>query len=453
MQRSLLFVTILAVSWAHTAAADDWPQWMGPVRDSVWRETGIVERFPDDGLPVKWRAEIGLGYAGPAVAGGRVFVADYVPTSGDVTNNPGGRKKLEGTERLLCLAADTGKLLWEHKYDRVYDLSYPGGPRCTPAVDGDRVYALGAEGDLWCLGAADGKVLWSKQLTKEYETETPFWGFAAHPLVDGDLLYCVVGGKGSVAVAFDKLTGKEVWRALDADQPGYCPPTMIEHAGTKQLLIWDPQKLNSLDPLTGKVHWSVPLEPSYGMSIAAPRKQGNYLFASGIGRVGALYELGETAGEPQVVWRGDPKTAVYSANSTPFLTGDMIYGADCHQGSLIGARLKDGERLWESFAPTTGGERRESHGTAYLVKHQDRFFLFSETGDLILAKLSPEGYEELGRFHVVEPTNEAFGRDVVWTHPAFARKCAFVRARSERQGDRLRRSCREITPASRGARR
>ena len=121
--------------------------------------------------------------------------------------------------------------LWTHAYDRTYKISYPGGPRCTPTVDGERVYTLGAEGDLRCLNVADGTLVWSKDLTAEYKFDTPVWGFAGHPLVAGDLLYCLVGGEGSVAVAFDKATGREVWRALTASEPGYCPPTMITHGG------------------------------------------------------------------------------------------------------------------------------------------------------------------------------------------------------------------------------
>lgn len=422
---SLLLITLF--SSLPSADADDWPQWLGPRRASVWSEEGIVEKFPESGLTVKWRVPVADGYSGPAVVNGLVYVTDYVRKSGKVTNNPGGRDVLEGTERVLCFHAETGELKWKHQYERSYQLSYPRGPRCTPTVNSGKVYTLGAEGDLLCLNATDGEVIWSKELTKEYGTETPIWGFSAHPLVVGDLLYCVVGGKGSVAVAFDKNTGREVWKALSAPEPGYCPPTLIEHGGVEQLLIWHTESLNSLNPSTGEVYWSKDLKPNYHMAITVPRKLGAHLFASGIGQVGAMYQLDDSKPAAELVWRGKPKTALYSANSTPFLEDGMIYGCDCHTGMLIGARISDGKRLWETTEPTNRGKRRPVHGTAYLVKHRDRFFLFSETGDLILAKLSPKGYDEISRFHLVDPTNEAFGRDVVWTHPAFAERCVFVR--------------------------
>lgn len=417
----------LLLALGSPVSAADWPQWLGPQRDSVWREDGIVSTFPDDGLRVKWRVPVGLGYSGPAVVDGRVFVLDYEREEGTVTNGPGTRTKLQGRERITCFDAATGKRIWQHAYDRAYEVSYPSGPRCTPTVNEGRVYALGAHGNLTCLDAENGDVLWSKDFVKKYKALMPNWGFSAHPLVDGDLVYCIVGGEGSVAVAFDKRTGKEVWRSLSAREQGYCPPTMIEHAGVKQLLIWHPEALNGLNPKSGKVYWTVPLKPSYGMSVTAPRKIGSYLYASGIGSVGTLLKLNDDKPDAEIEWRGKPKSAVYCCNSTPVEVDGILYGNDCQVGNLIAVRVDDGERLWDTFTPTSGSDRRASHGTAFIVRHEKRFFLFSETGDLILANLSAAGYEEISRFHVLDPTNECFGRDVVWSHPAFAQKSVFAR--------------------------
>jgi outer membrane protein assembly factor BamB len=407
--------------------ADDWPQWMGPNRDGVWHETGLVEKFPDAGLPVKWRKPIHGGYAGPAVAEGKGFVLDYVPAEGaDTANNPGKKSDIDGTERVLCVDAATGDELWKHEYACRYRISYPCGPRCTPAVDGDRVYTLGAEGNLCCLRTETGDVLWSKDLKQEYHTTAPHWGFAGHPLVDGDKLFCLVGGKGSVLVAFDKLSGKEIWKALSSDEPGYCPPSIIEAGGARQLILWTPLAVNSLNPETGAVYWSVPLKPDFNMAIAMPRNAGDHLFASGIGEVGALLKLNQDKPSAKIEWKGTPKTAVYCANSTPLIDDGTMYGVDCKGGQLRAVEFRTGKRLWETLAPTTGGERA-AHGTAFLVRNGSRYFLFSETGDLILAELTPEKYTEISRFHVLEPTGECFGRPVVWSHPAFAERCVFAR--------------------------
>src|SRR5262249_36181378 len=153
--------------------------------------------------------------------------------------------------------------------------------------------------------------------------------------------------------------------------------------------------------------WSVPLEPAFGMAIMAPRQLGDYLFAGGNGDKAVLLKL--AADKPAVteVWRGTAKTAVYPVNSTPFLEDGTIYGV-CTKGQLRGVKLETGERLWETFAPVAGGDRVAQAGTVFLVKNGGRFFLLSETGDLILAKLSPKGYEEVSRCKLLEPTGDGF---------------------------------------------
>ncbi|MCE9528521.1 MAG: PQQ-like beta-propeller repeat protein, partial [Planctomycetales bacterium] len=208
--------------------------------------------------------------------------------------------------------------------------------------------------------------------------------------------------------------------------PGYSSPSIIEAGGQRQLLIWHPEALSSLDPESGKEYWSVPLKPMYGMSIMAPRKFGDLLYAGGIGEVSVLLKLAKDKPAAEVVWRGDNQSSVYSVCSTPLVDDDgTMYGV-CQRGQLRGIEFATGKRLWETLKPTTG-ERPLSSGTAFLVKNGDRHFLFSETGDLIIAHLSPKGYEEQSRTHLLEPTGDAFGRFVVWSHPAFAEKCIFVR--------------------------
>ncbi|MGI8978488.1 MAG: PQQ-binding-like beta-propeller repeat protein [Pirellulaceae bacterium] len=421
-----LFAAALVCVLRFPCLAADWPQWMGETRDGVWRETGIVEKFPEGGPAIKWRVPINGGYAGPAVAGGRVYVMDYIRSAGDAKPDPNVRSEVKGTERILCLNAAVGQEIWKYEYDCPYKFSYASGPRCTPTVHGGKVYTLGAEGNLFCLDAEKGKVLWSHDLKKEYKAETPQYGFTGHPLVDGDKLICLVGGPGSVAVAFDKNTGKEIWKALTAKEPGYSPPTIIEAGGQRQLLIWHAEAINSLDPESGKEYWSVPLKPMYGMSIMAPRKFGDHLFAGGIGEVSVLLKLAKDKPAAEVVWRGDNKSSVYCVCSTPIVDDDgTMYGV-CQRSQLRGIEFTTGNRLWETLKPTTG-DRPVGSGTAFLVKNGDRYFLFSEKGDLIIARLSPKGYEEISRTHLLEPTSDAFGRLVVWSHPAFAQKCIFAR--------------------------
>jgi len=425
--RSYLRFVLVAAAFAlfgATSVADDWPQWLGRNRDSVWRETGLIDRFPQSGPNFKWRVELGGGYAGPAVAGDRVYVTDYL-TEGDQSPDPQKRNQLEGTERVLCLSAADGSLIWKHEYDCPYAISYPAGPRATPTVDDGRVYTLGAEGDLVCLDAEDGEPVWSRKLKSDFNTETPLWGYAGHPVIDGDKLICLVGGEGSVAVAFDKRTGEELWRALSAREPGYCPPTLIEAGGTRQLILWHAQAVNSLNPENGDVYWSIKLEASYGMSIATPRQLGDYLFVGGVVNKSMMLKLATDKPAAEVVWKGGKDVGIGPVNSTPFLVGEHMYGVD-RQGELRCVQLDTGEHLWSTYDATTG-DRRANSATAFIVKNGDRYFLMGEKGDLIIARLTPGGYEELSRGHILEPTGDAFGRAVVWSHPAFAHRCVFAR--------------------------
>jgi outer membrane protein assembly factor BamB len=415
----------------NTLFADDWPQWLGPQRDAVWRESGIIEKFPTNGPPVRWRASIGGGYAGPVVANGRVYVADRRLAQG--TSNPADpfdRGVIRGGERVLCLSEADGQVLWKHEYECPYTISYPAGPRVAPLVSQGKVYTLGAEGNLFCLDATDGKVLWSHEFKKDYGIKAPMWGFAGHPLLDGNRLICLVGGAGSTAVAFDKDTGKELWRALSAEEPGYSSPVIYEAGGTRQLILWHPEAANALDPETGAVYWSVPFKSRAGMTLATPRKLGDQLFFTAFYSGSLMLRLDSAKPAAAVAWRTlkvneKDTTHLNAVMCTPFLEDGYIYGV-CSYGQLRCLKMETGERVWKTFQATTSGEAVR-WANAFIVKNGDRFFLFNEKGDLIMAKLSPRGYEEISRAHLLEPTNKDCGRFVVWSHPAFANRHVYAR--------------------------
>lgn len=426
--RSACLLLFLLTAALH---ADDWPQWLGPQRDSVWRESGIIDTFPSGGPPILWRVKIGGGYTGPAVADGKVYLMDrQVADKTSIPGNAFARGLIPGTERVFCLDAKSGSLIWEHRYDCTYTMSYSTGPRCTPLVSGGKVWTLGAEGNLLCLDAASGKVLWSHDFKSEYGAKTPMWGFSGHPLLDGQRLLCLCGGPGSVAVAFDKDTGKELWRALDAREPGYGSPIMIEAGGTRQLILWHPQAVNSLDPATGKVFWSYPWDVRFGLTVPTPRLAGDRLFFTSFYTSSKCFKLDATKPEATLLWEGKSFSekntdTLHSLISTPFIENGHIYGL-CSYGQLRCLKLETGERLWESMAATTGGPLVR-WANAFIIKNADRFFLANEQGDLIIAKLSPKGYEEISRATLLKPTTTDPRRPVVWSHPAFASKCVFMR--------------------------
>ena len=411
--------------------ADDWPQWLGPRRDAVWRESGIVDKFPTNGPPVLWRAKIGGGFAGPTVALGHVYVADRQLTRGAGNgSDPNASSPTRSLERVLCLNETDGQVLWQYEYECPYTISYPAGPRVAPMVSEGKAYTLGAEGNLLCLDAATGKVLWSHDFKKDFDVKAPMWGFAGHPLLDGNRLICLARGQGSTAVAFDKDTGKEIWRALTAKEPGYSSPVIYEAGGKRQLILWDPEAANSVDPVTGEVEWSVPFNSRMGMSIATPRKMGDLLFFTCFYNGSLMLRLDPAKPAAATLWRTIKETErdttqLNAVMCTPFLEDGYIYGV-CSYGQLRCLKADTGERVWETFQATTSGQPVR-WGNAFIVKNGDRFFLFNEKGDLIIAKLSPRGYEEMSRAHLLEPTGDASGRKVVWSHPAFANRHVYAR--------------------------
>ncbi|HEY3392229.1 MAG TPA: PQQ-binding-like beta-propeller repeat protein [Lacipirellulaceae bacterium] len=420
MRRALVRSVCIALTTCSLACADDWPQWGGPQRDLVWREDGIVEKLPPVDpktgmLPRMWTAKIGAGYTGPAVADGRVFVADRLAD--------------ENLERVLCFDAESGREIWKHQYEARYTISYPLGPRATPTVDGDRVYALGAVGHLFCFDVATGKIHWQKHLPTDFNTELPPWGMAGAPLVDGEQVIILAGGKpGALVVSLDKQTGEERWRALDGKEPGYCAPMILEIAGRRQLIVWHPAAVVGLEPTSGAVLWEVPFEVGAGMTISTPRTVGNRLFVTSFYSGPLMIELGPEGVRPDVLWRTAPSSTeiknntLHAVMSTPIVTADYVYGVGSY-GEMRCLDAHTGETKWETRKPT--GEGR--WWNAFLVPHEDRVIICNEQGEIIFARLTPDGYHELDRAKLIEPTQPIQRRMTVWSHPAFAMRSVFAR--------------------------
>jgi len=409
-----LLIVLSSLNPHGPAAADDWPGWGGPKRDLVWRETGIVDKLPSGVLPRVWSTPIAEGYAGPAVAEGRVYVTD--------------RQHEKQNERVLCLDAASGKVLWIHEYHTPrYSISYPAGPRSTPEIHDGRVYTIGAMGQMFCFDAKTGAVLWSKDFVKDFNTKLPIWGMAASPLVDGDQLILLVGGENALVVSLDKATGRERWRALDDPEVGYSPPVIFTIHGKRHLVVWHPRSITGLDPKTGTLLWDVPYAVRVGLCIATPRNFGNRIFVTSFYNGPRMIEVGDDGTSAKVVWQGHSDSEVktdglHSIIPTPVFDGAYIYGV-CSYGQLRCLDASNGKRLWETFAAT--GKAR--WWNAFLIPHEDKYFLHNEQGDLIIARLSPAGYEEISRSKLIEPTRPVNRRMTIWSHPAFAMKSVFAR--------------------------
>ena len=432
MTRQRLMVVLLyvacALANASDAFADDWPEFRGEGRRGVWRETGILERFPEEGLKVRWRTSIKAGYAGPAVVDGRVFVTDFEATSG-----------MRGTERALALDARSGAVLWTRTWEADYaGIQWETGPGATPTVDADRVYVLGRTGTLSALGVETGEVLWRKNYGADYGVDRTTWGFdwgfSSAPLVDGDRLICLVGGTPDArVVAFDKFTGEEIWRALPSEADlGVAQPIIIEAGGARQLIIWNPEEIASLNPVTGEVYWQQPYVVGGAMTVAVPVQVGNQLFFTTFYDGPMMLALNQDRPGASIAWRGNSNSEIrteglHAVLATPIIDGGYIYGI-CSYGQLRCLDAETGERIWETQDATVERRRWVS---GFMVRHGNRVFINNDRGELIVANLSPAGYEEISRTQLISPTsspgNRRELRNVNWVHPAYANKHIYTR--------------------------
>jgi outer membrane protein assembly factor BamB len=421
---------LLSVSGAIAASAPpappegrDWPQWRGAQRDGIWRETGLVEKFAGETIPLRWTVPIGAGYSGPTVAAGRVYVMDYT--------------KETSSERVLCLDWKTGATLWEVSYQCSYErFTYEAGPRASVTIHDGRAYALGAAGNLHCLDALSGKILWQRDLQREYQIRMPRWGIAAHPLIEGDVMLTQIGGTGEACVvAFDRKTGEERWKAFP-DEASYAPPIVIEQAGRRLVVMALGYRLVAFDPTTGALAWSHDQpKSSWPISIPAPVVQGDLMFFTNAHAGSYLFRLAQDRPAVDIVWerarRPRSDDTLSPVIPDPLVMNGLVIGVQT-DGELRCLDLMTGKRQWETIAPMP----KAWHATMHLVRageSGERVWIFTEQGNLILAQLNAAGYHELTRARLLGPTPEQGprGREVTWSHPAFAYRHIF--ARSDRE--------------------
>ncbi|PHR98110.1 MAG: dehydrogenase [Blastopirellula sp.] len=413
-----LWILLLIFSVTAQLNADDWPQWRGENRDGVWHEEGIVTEFEDEQLEPVWRMPIGSGYSGPTVADGYVYITDRLVEPKQV-------------ERVHCFDAKSGTKIWSHEYDCPYvGVGYQAGPRASVTIDDKRAYVIGTMGDMHCFDATSGTILWKRDLNKDFDIRMPGWGIAASPLIYKDLVILIISGKNNACVvALDKKSGEDEWKALN-DRAGYAAPILVEQAGKPVVLCWTGDSVAGLNPKNGKVYWRFPWAPkNMPIGIATPTVSGNRVFFTSFYDGSLMLGLKQDEIGYEKLWQisgfDERNTlALHSIISTPVFEKDHIYGADSY-GELRCLDAKDGKRIWEDQTATPKARWSNIH----FVKNGDRYFLFNERGELIIAKLSPAGFEEIDRAKLIEPTDAQLSRrgGVCWAHPAFADKHVFAR--------------------------
>lgn len=413
MHRILLLLSFVII---HAGCrTQDWPDWRGSGRDAVWDAPGIVDEFDRDLIEAKWSVDIGPGYSGPTVAKGKVYVTDR-------------QERPDKQERVLCFDERTGEELWVHSYECDYgSVGYPAGPRASVVIHGGKAYSLGTVGHLFCFDAGTGKVLWQKDLNSEYELDMPIWGMASTPLIVDDLIIVHVSGSDNACVvAFNKDNGKEIWRNLD-DRAGYSAPILIEKNGVRVVVNWTEHSLSGLDPESGEIRWRIPWNTGMGMSISTPVLYRDHIFVSAFYSGSLLVKLGEDYTSAEKVWQREGESesntdALHCVMNTPVIMDDFIYGVDSY-GELRCLEFATGDRVWEDLTAV----RKDRWANIHFIQKGERTWMFNEHGELLITELSPEGFREISRAKLIEPTRKQLGRGVTWSHPAFANGHVFIR--------------------------
>ena len=390
---------LLAVFASFSLAPADWPQFLGPNRDGVSSETGPIAPWPKVGPPLVWERKVGAGFSGPVVvdvlfggvAGQRLILFHRV---GD-------------DEVIDCVHADSGKPDWTFRYSTSYrdDFGFDEGPRATPAASGNRIYTLGAEGVLTCLDLETGKKLWQRNVNEDYQVRKGFFGVGGSPLVEGGLVLVNVGGKGAGVVAFDKETGKEVWKATD-QEASYASPVAATIDGVRQAVFFTREGFVALDPATGKVlsskRWRARIAAS--VNAATPLVLDGHVFVSTCYDTGALLlRVGKDRADE--VWNSDEVLSCHY--NTPVRLGDRL--GEPLGGLLVGlhGRQEFGVEL-RCIEWKTGKVRwsEKKFGCASLIRVGEQavaqIVALTEAGHLVLFAASADGYREQARAAVLE---------------------------------------------------
>jgi outer membrane protein assembly factor BamB len=356
------------------ALAADWPHWLGPKSNGSSPETGLLTRWPEKGPKVLWKVPGGQGYSSVAVAGGRAITLV---------------QRAEG-EFALALDATTGKELWKKQIGPFYKNAYGNGPRSTPSIEGGLVWAQSVSGPLVCLKADSGDIVWQHDLLKEFGAKNLPWGLAASPLVHGDMVIAIPGAKGAAVAAFNKTTGKLLWKTAD-DKAAYASPVALTVQGKTQFVFFTAAGLFAVTADGSKELWRIPWTTEYDVNICTPLVIGPYLFVASGEQVGStLFDVSDQ-GKPKVVWESKGKKGVmttYWANAVE-LDG-YLYGLSGEFDKTIDlncVELKTGNLMWS----------KKKFGKAALTLAQGQLFIMTKTGDLVLAHANPKAYLERAR--------------------------------------------------------
>ena len=396
--RTLMLASAVSIT-SLVARGADWPQWRGPERRNQSQETNLLREWPKDGPPLAWKIDnLGRGFSGVAVAGGRVY------TIGD-----------EGDDSFLrCLEEKDGKTVWSTKIGRAGESGRYYGPRSTPAVDGGHVYALAREGELVCLDTKDGKEVWRKHLRTDFGGSLPRWGYAESVLVDENRVVCTPGAQNGTLIALNKMTGETLWRTKGwTDAAHYSSPVRAEIHGIPQYVQMTADSVAGVGVADGKLLWRAERKGKTAV-IPTPLVQDNLVFVSSGYGVGCnLFQI-DKAGNALTAKEVYSGKQIVNHHGGMVLLDGYVYGVD-DSGSLKCIEMKSGKEAWSNPCVRSKGSLTLADGRLY-VRSEAR------DGTIALVEASPAAYRETGRFN--QPDRS---RDNSWPHPVVANGKLYIR--------------------------
>jgi outer membrane protein assembly factor BamB len=396
-------------SQRSVSSTSDWPQWRGPERNGISRETGLLKEWPKEGPKLLWQVnDIGDGFSTPSVVGSRLYVMS--------------NRGMEN-EFVQALSTEDGKVIWTTRVGNVgnpnQDPPFPKA-RSTPTVDGNLIYALGSDGDLICLDAKSGKILWQKSLRKDFGGKPGEWAYAESPLIDGDVLVVTPGGEQATIVALNKKTGMVIWKSAvpDGDPAGYASAVVVQGGGRKQYVQFLEKGIVGVDAKTGQFLWRYKDVAKGPAQAFTPVARDEYIYGGALGVGGGLVRLKPEGG-------GIVAEQVYFTRGLPngfggaVLVGDYLYGTDVF-GQFTAVEFKTGNVVWKT----------ESIGSASLAYADGRLYLHAWSGEVGIVEATAEGYREKGRFTPPNlPKKKQAGEMAEWAYayPVIANGRLYIR--------------------------
>lgn len=382
------------LSFAQPGNVFDWPQFLGPERNGLSTETGLLDTWPGNGPPEVWRAQIGPGMSGLAISGGRLYTL----------------VQKTGQQFVIALDAKTGKPIWEAPVSVAYRNSQGNGPRATPTVSGDRLFAFTGEGKLVALKTEDGKILWSHDVVTEQGSQRPAeYGMACSPLVVGDSVIVTAGAREATVVAYDIKTGKGKWTAGRGQPAGYSSPALLNVGGKSQLVVLYGTAAEGLDPQSGKSLWRYPYKTDFNCNTATPIAHAGQVFLSAGENHGCVLLSPKPPKDKTDAWTVSevwsslgPRSVMRNEWQTSLILGNHLFGFDNVGGAgpvthLACLDFATGERKWQKL--------RFGKGNA--IAAEGKLIISTLEGELVLVAADTNQFEELGRVKLLGRTRQA----------------------------------------------